>query len=191
MARDEDIKINMLHFGETAPEGYHDPTRRWYDGPDGHLMLPEYPGYIKTARPLPAGEYRGYGMARPAEMVICNGYVDVQRNTREVTITVTAPEGTLAEAFFDPVVDGDAVGATTTVGTITYESDEVEADLTPSVTNQHILDFIALDGSVTLSLDVTDATTTDGVLTWTVTPAPWSAGDKLMLRIRSPRPSSP
>ena len=98
------------------------------------------------------------------------------------------PGGTLAEAFFDPVADGDATIATTTVGTITYESDEVEADLTPTVTN-HILDFIALDGSVTLSLDVSDATEADGVLSWSVADAPWSAGDKLMLRIRQPRPS--
>ena len=106
----------------------------------------------------------------------------------EHIITVTAPEGTLAEAFYDPVADGGATTAATTVGTIRYETNTVKATLTPTVTN-HILDFIALDGSVALSLDVVDATTTDGVLSWTVASAPWSTGDKLMLRIRQPLPS--
>ncbi len=101
----------------------------------------------------------------------------------EHIITVTAPEGTLAEAFYDPVADGAATTATTTVGTITWESGTVKATLNLTVTG-HILDFIALDGSVTLSLEVSDSTTTVGVLSWTVASSPWSAGDKLMLRIR-------
>ena len=35
-----------------------------------------------------------------------------------------------------------------------------------------------------MSLDVVDATTTDGVLSWPVATQPWENGDQLMLRIR-------
>ena len=121
-------------------------------------------------------------------MRLCQGDAWAQRGKFKNVITVTAPEGTLAEAFFDPVADGTATSATTTVGTIRYETNTVKATLTPTVTD-HILDFIALDGSVALSLDVVDATTTDGVLSWEVTPQPWDGGDQLMLRIRQPAAS--
>ena len=42
--------------------------------------------------------------------------------------------------------------------------------------------------STTLSLVVADATRTDGTLSWSVPTQPWSAGDKLMLRIRRVAP---
>ena len=50
----------------------------------------------------------------------------------------------------------------------------------------HIVDFIALDGSVALTLNVADATldAANDTLSWTVTSRPWQIGDKLMLRIR-------
>ena len=174
-------------YGPPEPDNY---GEYWLEGRDADLFGRRYPGLLYNKRPLPAGEYRSFSLARNHEMRLCQGDAWAQRGKFENVITVTAPEGTLAESFFDPVTDGAAITATTTVGTIRYETNTVKATLTPTVTN-HILDFISLDGSVTLSLDVTDATTTDGVLSWTVTPAPWSAGDKLMLRIRSPRPSSP
>ena len=143
-----------------------------------------YPGDVSTGRPLPAGEYRAFMRTRGPEGVMCDAPALVMQSWEHI-ITVTAPEGTLSEAFYDPVADGGATAATTTVGTIRYETNTVKAALTPTVTN-HILDFIALDGSVTLSLDVSDATEADGVLSWSVTDAPWSAGDQLMLRIRQP-----
>ena len=48
------------------------------------------------------------------------------------------------------------------------------------------MDFIALDGSVPLSLKVADATVDapNDILSWTVASQPWDVGDKLMLRIR-------
>ena len=48
------------------------------------------------------------------------------------------------------------------------------------------MDFIALDGSVPLSLKVADATvdSANDTLSWTVASQPWNDGDKLMLRIR-------
>ena len=181
------MEINLRQFGPTRPANF---GETWYTGKDADLLTAQYPGYLNVVRPLPAGEYRAFLFWRSARMVICDGYPETLKEKFEHIITVTAPAGTLAEAFFDPVADGTAATATTTVGTIRYETNTVKATLTPTVTD-HILDFIALDGSVLLSLDVTDATTTDGALSWTVTPAPWSAGDKLMLRIRLPRPSSP
>ena len=62
---------------------------------------------------------------------------------------------------------------------------------TPLPADHHI-DFLALDASVALRLDVDDATaTTSGgvtTLSWHVCDRPWSAGDKLMLRISSSPP---
>ena len=158
----------------------------WFEGPDAAVLGLQYayPGDVSTGRPLPAGEYRAFMRTRGPEGVVCDAPALVMASWEHI-ITVSAPEGTLAEAFFDPVTDGTATTATTTVGTIRYETNTVKATLTPTVTD-HILDFIALDGSVALSLDVVDATTTDGVLSWTVASAPWSTGDKLMLRIRQP-----
>ena len=161
----------------------------WFEGLDAAVLGLQYayPGDVSTGRPLPAGEYRAFMRTRGPEGVMCDAPALVMQSWEHI-ITVTAPEGTLSEAFFDPVADGGATTATTTVGTIRYETNTVKATLTPTVTN-HILDFIALDGSVTLSLDVSDATEADGVLSWSVTDAPWSAGDQLMLRIRQPLPS--
>ncbi|MDE2716606.1 MAG: hypothetical protein OXI33_06265, partial [Chloroflexota bacterium] len=49
-----------------------------------------------------------------------------------------------------------------------------------------IVDFIELDGSVSLSLDIDDATVdaANNALSWTVSSQPWHDGDKLMVRIR-------
>ena len=109
----------------------------------------------------------------------------------EIVLTVTAPAGTLAESFFDPYASSTAIIGTTTVGTISWQppsagsgqTGRVTADLDIDATGQ-ALDFIALDGTTTLSLVVADATRTDGTLSWSVPTQPWSGGDKLMLRIR-------
>ena len=49
----------------------------------------------------------------------------------------------------------------------------------------HTVEFIALDGSVSLSLKVAEAEVdeTNETLTWKVESQPWQSGDKLMLRI--------
>ena len=116
----------------------------------------------------------------------------------------------LHEAFFDPVTIGSAVaadntngvlkpatfadanGATTTIERIAWEagageSGTVKMRLTPlSGIAGHIVDFIALDGSVALTLDVADATVDapNNTLSWPVVSQPWQSGNKLMLRIR-------
>ena len=50
----------------------------------------------------------------------------------------------------------------------------------------HALDFIEMDGTVSLSLDVNDAAvdSVSRTLSWSVVSQPWEDGDKLMLRIR-------
>ena len=169
------------NYPTTPPDGF--VGDRWYEGRDAALFAYEYPAYSVSTRPLPAGEYRAFRMGRNDKMVPCDGDPWGARGKWEEVVTVTAPEGTVAEAFFDPVTDGEAVGAATNVGPIRYEDGSVKAELTPDVTDT-VLDFIALDGSVTLSLVADEATSTDDILTWPVDPAPWSAGDLLMLRIR-------
>ena len=92
--------------------------RFWLSGPDAALFEPAIidddsqssTGYAhgpRTTRPLPAGEYRlrynadHYGFF-PCKFVPLDGYSDV-------TLQVTAPAGTVHEAFFDPAALGRGV----------------------------------------------------------------------------------
>ena len=178
--------INLRRFGPTKPAvGAEDP---WTEGRDAHLLGHKYPAVIFTHRPLPTGEYRVSAMLRSHEMVICDGDPYAMRDTLNHIFTVTAPVGTLAESFFDPATSSAAFVGTTTVGTISWEDNTVTADLTLEIPANAKLDFIALDGSVALSLAVADATETDGTLSWEVTPQPLTGGDQLMLRIHQPPP---
>ena len=182
------IDINLKHDGATAPPFYHDPDHRWYEGQHGHLFLPEYPGYSKTTRPLPAGEYRAYGMVRLHGMVICEGDPSVIRNAWNIVVTVTAPAGTVAEAFVDPVAQGQAVSANTTIGTFSYQGNTLRADLSVATASNQTIDFIELDGDTRLSLAVSAARNANGVLSWTVNKRPWESGDLLMARVSAPAP---
>ncbi|MCY4529958.1 MAG: hypothetical protein OXD46_13120 [Chloroflexi bacterium] len=120
------------------------------------------------------------------------------------TITVTAPAGTLHETFFDPVTDGSAIAADSSIGQlnpasftdannasatihrVAYDSSAVTITIAPhSAITSHTLDFIAPDGSIFLSLHTDDATLDpdNNTLTWPVSDQPWHSGDKLMVRI--------
>ena len=56
----------------------------------------------------------------------------------------------------------------------------------------HGLEFLALDGTVRLSLDPEEAVgQLDGTLAWDLTDAPWLAGEQLMVRVRRLPPSAP
>ena len=155
--------------------------RDWFAHGDAALFNVEKTT-VTTVRPLPLGEYLTYYGEAPKGSPDC-GQADYSAKQFGYAVTVTAPAGTLAESFFDPYADGAAITGTTTVGTISWQAGRVTADLTIDVTG-HALDFIGLDGTTTLSLIVADATETDGTLTWTAPTQPWSAGDKLMLRVR-------
>ena len=175
-----------------------DSTASDRDG-DGKYDEIKYDVMVRLARPLPAGVYtfdledaRSY--YAPCNFVISN----------EWTVTAVAPEGVLHEALFDPVTDGSAVaadnsngvlkpasftdaGATTTIERIEWEAETVKLKLTPhNALVGRVVDFIELDGTVSLSLIVDDATVdaVNNTLSWTVASQPWEDGDQLMVRIR-------
>ena len=119
-------------------------------------------------------------------------------------VTVTAPGGTLHEAFFDPVTVGATVkadgsngvlkptsftvdGTSTELTSLEWSNNQVVLTLNPHVSlSGYVLNFIELDGSVSLSLSAVDPTanSTAGTYSWTMSSQPWEDGDKLMLRIR-------
>ena len=156
---------------------------------------------METVRPLPSGFYSFTWKYQKATYVPCAP--DVFYN-HTVNVTVTAPIGTVHEALFDPVTDGSAVaadssngqldpatfihanGASATIQRIEWAPDTVKVKVSPHTgLAGHRLDFIELDGSVSLSLQVDDATVdaANKTLSWTVSEQPWEDGDKLMLRI--------
>ena len=173
---------------------------------DGTNDSIQYAQRVASARPLPAGVYRTHYNHRDAVFVPCDGYTF----RHDWTVTVNAPDGVLHELFFDPVTVGSAVaadgangvlkpalftganGATTTIERIAWEpgtgaTGTVKVALSPHTgIAGHAVDFIALDGSVSLSLHVADATVdvASDTLSWPVATQPWQNGDELMVRIR-------
>ena len=158
-----------------------------FHGPDAEFFEGVLPGIMHTTRPLPAGEYRSfyYLKSEGPNDVECGYYSHDYTHRHQYIVTVNAPSGTLTESFFDPYADGNAVTGTSTVGTIWWESGRVRASAAdiPELPELY-LDFIGLDGTTTLSLVVNDATRTADTVSWTVPTQPWSAGDRLMLRLR-------
>ena len=161
--------------------------------------------HFKTNQPLVAGEYRLHQHYQ--------SWIEKPCNHRSVhdgpgysvwDVTVTAPAGTLHEAFFDPVTVGTAVKADGSNGVLTptsftvgststeltsleWSSNQVVLTLGTHVSlSGYVLEFIELDGSVSLSLLTADATldSTAGTYSWPMASQPWTNGDKLMLRIR-------
>ncbi len=163
-----------------------------------------YDHALATARPLPAGTYRVHYNWQHYSEIPCNS---VPHDTyRDWTVTVTAPAGTVHEAFFDPVAIDAGVGADDANGALEptafsigetavslqrlgWEGQQLELELSAAVALAgHYLDVIALDGSVALRLSLDDATTaaTDAggqAWRWRSCASPWAAGDQLMLRL--------
>ena len=123
-------------------------------------------------RPLIQGKYEVEYHTLRAEMLPCM----TERIASYWTITATAPDGALHEAFFDPVLIGAAVGADGSngvlkptsftaegIGSISIERiewAEGQVNLRLSLHNRlagHHIDFIALDGTIALRLDFDDA----------------------------------
>ncbi|MYB50301.1 MAG: hypothetical protein F4X72_13735 [Dehalococcoidia bacterium] len=161
---------------------------------------------LETTRPLPADVYNLTWRYKMGSFVLCDPDNSVDHT---LIVTVTAPSGTLHEALFDPVTDGSAVAADSsngllksasftdangdpaTIHRISYDSAAVTMTLTPDTAiTGHTLDFIALDGSVSLSLNAADATLdpANNTLSWPISEQPWHDGDKLMLRITLANP---
>ena len=186
-----DADLFSVKFGDPIP----------YDwSGDGVNDSIRYTRSIEVARPLPEGEYRFHYNNRKVFFIPCDGYTV----RYEWTVTITAPTGTLHEALFDPVTVGSAIaadatngvlkptaftddnGASATLQRIAWEAGTVKLKLSPHTgLANHVLDFIALDGKVSLSLDADEATVdaANNTLSWPVSYQPWKSGDKLMLRI--------
>ena len=201
---------------------YHDDYHEfWYSGSDaehftaviedmdsiasnGHIY------FYSTARPLAKGQYNVNFHLWPASDALC-----MPKPTNEAedygysnwTVTVTAPGGTLHEAFFDPVESGEdevspasfSVGGTDTEITgLEWADGKVVLSLDPVVSlDGYTLDFIELDGTASLNLRTSDAVERSrsgdgsGALKWSVADEPWEDGDKLMLRIREDGAAAP
>ena len=183
----------------------------WLSGPDANLFqalnadddsssATGYTYMLSTVRPLPAGEYSVHYIFQHHDYLPCNFKPDDTYS--DWTVTVTAPAGTVHEAFFDPVAIGSGVGAdasngalepkafsmggvSTALQSLKWETGSATLTLrAPASLSGHFLDFIALDGTTALSLDGGAAAVSGGTLTWNVASQPWQVGDKLMLRIR-------
>ena len=164
-----------------------------------------YTMQLRTTRPLPARVYALDEYAQAPWFIACDYMPDVPPAKLIVTVVSSTPS--IHEALFDPadvddetvgfstdngVLDSDALtvnGTGTTIGRLDWSSSKVQMQLTPHnlLPGQHI-DFIALDGSVSLRLDFDDAVEVsedDGTqaLSWGVCEQPWQDGDKLMIRI--------
>ena len=168
-----------------------------------------YERIAKTKRPLPQGTYEVDYYDLPVIYAQCNFTPD--NPASYWTIIATAPDGALHEAFFDPAPLGVGVGANSAsdgVGALkpaefkhngaTVAIEQIEWSTTTNkvalkLSNQsvklagHHIDFIELDASVSLRLDIDDAETTSTgygqTLSWEVCRQPWHPGDQLMLRI--------
>ena len=131
-----DADLFSVKFGDPIP----------YDwSGDGVNDSIRYTRRIEAARPLPEGAYRFHYNNRKVFFIPCDGYTV----RYEWTVIVTAPSGTLHEAFFDPVTDGSAIaadasngllkpasftdtnGEPATIHRISYDSAVVTITLTP------------------------------------------------------------
>ena len=164
-----------------------------------------YTNSYRATRPLIAGTYelRIHAVFKFHEPCDFESTHDTPGYTPYV-VTVTAPAGTLHEAFFDPVSVGTSVkadgssgvlkptsftvgGTATELTRLEWSSNQVVLTLATHVSlSGHVLDFVALDGGVALSLFTDSATldSTAGTYSWPMASQPWTNGDKLMLRIR-------
>ena len=207
---------DRFHDALSYQDDYHEV---WNSGPDAEYFTTVITddddvasnGYqfdYSVARPLAEGRYNANFHVWMAIDAICGTKPTTEAEDpfgySNWTLTVTAPGGTLHEAFFDPVTVGTAVkadstngvlkptsftvgGTATEITSLEGASNNVVLTLNPHVSlSGHVLDFIELDGSVSLSLftDIATVDSTAGTYSWPVLTEPWEDGDKLMLRIR-------
>ena len=211
MAAGESISSEPEHYTYTESPRY---SRFWMEGADrehfvaGVLDDDQDPTngwffYERTARPLPSGTYDAATHYHSYFNIPCNFDPNLHFLHR---VIVTAPPGTVHEAFFDPVAIGSAIGADGANGTLEPSSFTVNGTATAMQSLQWdptgivtltlspnaslvglALDFIALDGTTPLTLPASSAKADSaaGTLRWSMLNSPWQAGDKLMLRIRN------
>ena len=198
------VDIEAERFAEDPiPDSLDIDVLLLHSGQDADLFDKAWPRNAVTGRPLPQGTYRFYWFVQGSYNALCDGVPELLKTQNEVIVTATSPQGTLHEAFFDPVTIGTGVGVdgsngvikpagftvdgtSTSITGLKWENGSVVLTLSPYVSlTGHKVEFIELDGLVGLSLDVDDAAVDSGagMLTWGVSGQPWEAGDLLMLRI--------
>ena len=187
--------------------------KSWLIGTDANLFSAKvvdndkvasngYEVNITTARPLPAGKYSFRYRTQGGYFIPCNFLAE--KAALDYEVTVTAPAGTVHEAFFDPAIIGSAVGADASNGVLkptSFTHGDVSSSIVrlgwgegevTLVLSRYVslagktLDFIELDGTVGLSLGFDDGVSggESGRVVWKVDKQPWESGDRLMIRIR-------
>ena len=160
---------------------------------------------IRANRPIPKGTYNFHAHYTHYSALPCTEHPQLSYEVEYTAVNDSA----LHELFFDPVTDHDAITADSTNGIlkpasftdangepatihrISYDSAAVTMTLSPvTAITGHTLDFITLDGSVSLSLHTEDATAdpNNNTLSWPISEQPWQDGDNLMLRISLTNP---
>ena len=198
------VDIEAERFAEDPiPDSLDIDVLLLHSGQDADLFDKAWPRNAVTGRPLPQGTYRFYWFVQGSYNALCDGVPELLKTQNEVIVTATSPQGTLHEAFFDPVTIGTGVGAdasngvikpagftvdgtSTSITGLKYDDDSVVLTLSPHVSlSGQKVELIELDGSVGLSLEVSTATedSSAGTLTWAVSEEPWEDGDELMVRI--------
>ena len=217
-----DAQVKLIHWPRKRsgnaphtldPDNAYD-KRLLYDG-DAHLFASRnidddntprngYTYALTPARPLPAGTYSFKYKYYPHHRWTCE--FDSPENSVYVDVTVTAPPGTVHEAFFDPATTtagvGYLAGSATTTGVLEpagfsmrgrdinltgleWREGQVVLSFDRTVQLSDGLSFIETDGTAGLYLSQYDATEDlrARTVTWQVSEQPWESGDELMLRI--------
>ena len=207
-----DLPDERISFPETAP-AYDTYT---IEGPNAHLFNSQiidddgevttgWDYSLTTARPLPAGVYEHDFNYYPFTYQPCN-FVPPSDSHITTQLVVTAPPGTVHEAFFDPATTtagvGYLAGSATTTGVLEpagfsmrgrdiditgleWRNGQVVLSFDRTVQLSDGLSFIETDGTAGLYLSQFDATEDlrARTVTWDVSEQPWESGDELMLRI--------
>ena len=185
-----------------AIETFNRREGNWSGGLPGDWF--NYDVKVTTARPLPAGEFQYFVNGITADRLLCNAFNEIERNTHSDHVTITAPDGTVHETFYEPVSRTNGVGLGRIIGNFDVDGTSTSISLliwrnvglvvlrlTPHADlSGHLLQFIDLDGTVPILL-VTDEATVDsssGKYTWQVPDQPWESGDRFLLRIREAPP---
>ncbi len=178
---------------------YDDPQygRYWLSGSDSgrfHALVIDADGVpstgydhaLATTRPLPAGTYRVRYNWQHASEIPCNFVPD--DSYWDWMVTVTAPAGTVHEAFFDPTALGSGVigqdaargvlapagvgaaagaaaaagsnGSSATLRRLTWDAGQLRLDVAGTTLAGQQLELIRLDGTVGLTLRGDAATRT-------------------------------
>ena len=159
---------------------------------------------VVTTRPIPSGRYKARHRIQPYFHQACDFAPEGIYTL--IDATVTAPPGTIHEAFFDPATTtagvGYLAGSATTTGVLEpagfsmrgrdiditgleWRNGQVVLSFDRTVQLSDGLSFIETDGTAGLYLSQYDDTEDlrARTATWDVSEQPWESGDELMLRI--------